>query len=496
MPLAQVSVVILTLDEEQNIGSCLESCAWSDDVHVIDSGSTDQTVEIAKAHGAVVHTHAFVSFGDQRNWAIDNISPKHEWIFHLDADERFTPDLVEEIAIVIARAPKQAGFHIPSKLMFMGRWLKRAGGYPTYQMRLFHKERMRFRDYGHGQREATNGDVGVFRQPYVHYPFSKGLDEWFEKHNRYSALEARELLASRREPLGLSAIVSRDPVVRRRAWKVLGYRIPLRPAARWFVSFFVQGGVFEGKPAWTYASLLATYERMISYKVRMIRVQGERAVAPRPVRPMRTPGSAAPASNGQASAVPAKPRPVTTPKTEATGQMIPEASPWTFQEKVSRALWMLVGKPIFRLSFHNWYGFRAWLLRRFGATIGEDTRIRPSVNIEIPWHVNIGDTVTVGDYAILYSLGVISIGDRAILSQYSHICAGTHDHTDRRFPLIRDPIVIGADVWIAADAFVGPNVTVGRLAVLGARSSAYTDLAPETVYAGNPAKPIKKRVLR
>ncbi|RMD63039.1 MAG: hypothetical protein D6824_05930, partial [Planctomycetota bacterium] len=104
--------------------------------------------------------------------------------------------------------------------------------------------------------------------------------------------------------------------------------------------------------------------------------------------------------------------------------------------------------------------------------------------------------VTIGDYAILYSLGRIRIGDRAILSQYSHLCAGTHDHTNRRFPLIRDPITIGADVWIAADAFVGPNVTVGRLAVLGARSSAYSDLEPEMVYVGNPAKPLKKRVLR
>ncbi|RMH49407.1 MAG: hypothetical protein D6685_19250, partial [Bacteroidetes bacterium] len=343
----------------------------------------------------------------------------------------------------LERHPEAAGFHVPSKLIFMGRWLKRAGGYPTYQMRLFHKERMRFRDYGHGQREATEGVVVTLREPYIHYPFSKGLEEWYDKHNRYSTLEARELLASRGERIGVGALWAFDPVARRRAWKTLGYRLPLRPAARWTATMFLQGGVLEGRAAWMYASLLASYERMISQKVRILRRGGfedvravERVVASpqRRYTPERLDGRA-------------PERPEVQPREDEAGQMVPEASPWTFREKVARALWMLVGRPIFRLSFHNWYGFRAWLLRRFGAKVGRGTRIRPTVNIEIPWHIEIGDGVTIGDYAILYSLGRISIGDRAILSQYSHLCAGTHDHTNRRFPLIRDPITIGADVW-------------------------------------------------
>ncbi|RMD61105.1 MAG: glycosyltransferase, partial [Planctomycetota bacterium] len=408
------------LNEEVNIEGCLESCAWCDDVHVLDSGSTDRTVEIARSMGAQVHTHPFESFGAQRNWAIDNIRTKHDWIFHLDADERFTPALVEEMARALEREPAAAGFHVPSKLIFMGRWLKRAGGYPTYQMRLFHKERMRFRDYGHGQREATEGVVATLHEPYIHFPFSKGLEEWYDKHNRYSTLEARELLASRRERIGVGALWSFDPVARRRAWKVLGYRLPWRPAARWAATMVLQGGVLEGRPAWLYASLLASYERMISQKVRILRRGGfedVRAVERVVASPQRryTPERL----DGEAVA-----RPVVQPREDAAGQMIPEASPWTFREKVARALWMLVGRPIFRLSFHNWYGFRAWLLRRFGAKVGKGTRIRPTVNIEIPWHVEIGDGVTIGDYAILYSLGRIRIGDRAILSQYSHLCAG------------------------------------------------------------------------
>lgn len=173
----------------------------------------------------------------------------------------------------------------------------------------------------------------------------------------------------------------------------------------------------------------------------------------------------------------------------------PEASPWTTREKIGRALWMLIGRPVFRLTFHNWYGVRRFILRRFGATVGEGVRVRPTVRIEVPWNIALQDDCVVGDHAILYSLGKITIGERAIVSQYAHLCAGTHDFTKSSFPLLRPPITIGADAWIAADAFVGPGVTVGERAILGARASAFKDLAPDTIYAGNPAKPIRERVI-
>ena len=186
-----VSVVVLTLNEEINIEECLASCAFSDDVHVLDSGSTDQTCDRAEMAGATVHYHAFESFGAQRNWAIDNIDMKHDWVFHLDADERFTPEIIEEIERLLERVPSESGFYVLNKLMFMGRWIKRSSGYPAYQMRLFHKERMRFCDYGHAQREEPGRVIGFLKEPYLHYSFCKGLHDWFEKHNRYSSLEAR-----------------------------------------------------------------------------------------------------------------------------------------------------------------------------------------------------------------------------------------------------------------------------------------------------------------
>lgn len=494
-----VSVVVLTLNEELNIAECLESCSWSDDVHVVDSGSEDRTRWIAEDYGASVHVHPFESFGRQRNWAIDNIDFKHDWIFHLDADERFTPDLVREMAELIASDPPDAGFHVPHKLMFMGKWLKRAGGYPTYQMRLFHKGRMRFRDYGHGQREDTPGKVGTIKSPYLHYSFAKGLYDWIDKHNRYSSLEALQVIGGQHERIHRRDLWSKDPVRRRWAWKELGYHMPLRPFARWFVTLFILGGVLEGRAGFTYARLLAMYEKMTTLKLRLLRA---RHASARPGFEMDTaPRVSTHAHDAgdqfvdQPEGAPPKPVIVDSAAPDYPGQLVPEASPWTFRQKVGRAIWMLVGRPIFRLSFHNWYGFRAWLLRMFGARIGKDVRLRPSVNVEVPWNIDIRDGVTVGDEAILYSLGTITIGERTIISQYAHLCAGTHDHTDRRFPLIRDPIVIGPDAWIGADAYVGPNVTIGHLSILGARSSAYKDLEPQTVYAGNPARPIKKREL-
>jgi putative colanic acid biosynthesis acetyltransferase WcaF len=177
------------------------------------------------------------------------------------------------------------------------------------------------------------------------------------------------------------------------------------------------------------------------------------------------------------------------------GAQLRFVSPWTFRQNLARAAWMIAAKLLFRPSFHNWYGWRRLLLRTFGARIARDVRIRPTAHIEIPWNLDIREGAVVGDYAILYSLGPITIGRRAVVSQYAHLCAGTHDYRYRDFPLLRPPIVIGDGAWIAADAFVGPNVTVGDGAVIGARSSVFKDIPPNMVAAGNPARPIKPRVI-
>jgi len=168
-------------------------------------------------------------------------------------------------------------------------------------------------------------------------------------------------------------------------------------------------------------------------------------------------------------------------------------SPYTARQKVARALWMLAGALLFRCTFHNWYALRAAILRLVGASIAPRVRIRPSVRVEQPWNLTVGENSSVGDRAILYCLGKVTIGRNASISQGAHICAGTHDYTSPGMPLLRTPITIDDDAWIAADAFVGPGVTVGRAAILGARAVAMKNLEPGWIYAGNPAAKIKPR---
>lgn len=133
------------------------------------------------------------------------------------------------------------------------------------------------------------------------------------------------------------------------------------------------------------------------------------------------------------------------------------------------------------------------LLRAFGAKVGANAHVYPSVRITIPWNLEIGEQAAVGDHAILYALGPISIGARATISQYAHLCAGTHDWRDAKMPLVKSPITISNDVWVCANAFIGPGVTVGANAIVGAASVAIKDVVPNTIVAGNPASPIGRR---
>lgn len=168
-------------------------------------------------------------------------------------------------------------------------------------------------------------------------------------------------------------------------------------------------------------------------------------------------------------------------------------SPYTTREKVMRVLWYYFGQIIFRFTFHNWYGLRASILRMFGAKIAPGTRIRPGVIIEQPWNLTLGTNSSLGDRTIVYCLGTITIGENVTVSQGAHLCAGTHDFSRYDLPLLRPPIVIEDHCWIAADAFVGPEVTVREGAILGARACAFRDLEAWTVYGGSPAKAMRPR---
>ena len=168
------------------------------------------------------------------------------------------------------------------------------------------------------------------------------------------------------------------------------------------------------------------------------------------------------------------------------------ARKWTLLELAGRVLWAVCW-PFFRFSPRLLWGWRCFLLRLFGAKVGLNVHILPSVKVFIPWNLEIGDWSSVGFDALIYNLGPVRIGSKVTVSQRAHLCAGSHDFRDPAMPLTKPPIDIGDEVWICADAFVGPGVTVGKRAVVAARSVVVRDVVECEIVGGNPARVIGKR---
>ncbi len=156
-------------------------------------------------------------------------------------------------------------------------------------------------------------------------------------------------------------------------------------------------------------------------------------------------------------------------------------------------LWAFVQATLFRCSYPTWYRYRVGLLRLFKANVHPTCRFRRTTRFECPWNFTAGRHCSTGDFTVIYALGPITLGERVSISQYAHLCAGSHDHTKADMPLLRPPITVGNDVWIATEAFVGPDVTIGDGAILGARAAAFKDLQPNQIYGGNPARIIRER---
>ncbi len=150
--------------------------------------------------------------------------------------------------------------------------------------------------------------------------------------------------------------------------------------------------------------------------------------------------------------------------------------------------WQIVQASLFAGSPQFAYGWRRLLLRVFGARIGRGVKVRPSARITYPWNVEIGARSWIGDQAELYSLSPIRIGQDAVVSQKSYLCAATHDHRKPDFPMVAGPIEIGDQAWIATDVFIAPGVKIGAGTVIGARSSVFSDMPAGMVAFGSPAR--------
>ncbi len=271
-----ISVVILTLNEEQNLPRCLASTAGCDDVVVLDSGSTDRTVEIARAAGARVFVNRFENFAQQRNHAHDDIPFRHEWVFHLDADETLTPEIIAECTTRAqsAEAGQLDGYYAAPRMWFRGRWILRCTDYPAWQARFVHVRRFRFIEVGHGQREAPGLRLGRLHHAYDHNLSSQTEDEIRAKHACYARVEATAFSATSRPAAVLwRDLRSGDALLRRRALKETSYHLPARGALRFVYQYILRRGFLDGVPGLVYCRLLAAYERAIAAEINRLRTQ-------------------------------------------------------------------------------------------------------------------------------------------------------------------------------------------------------------------------------
>ena len=173
----------------------------------------------------------------------------------------------------------------------------------------------------------------------------------------------------------------------------------------------------------------------------------------------------------------------------------PEVASLSLRNKLARGLWNVVWLILYRPTPRPLHAWRCFLLRLFGAEIGKKVHPYPSAKIWAPWNLIMGDHSCLSEYVDCYSVATIKIGQRSTVSQYSFLCTASHDYSSREFPLITAPIDIGSDVWITSDVFIGPGVSIGDGSVVGARSTVLHDVPEWSVCCGNPAVPIKKRVL-
>jgi glycosyltransferase involved in cell wall biosynthesis len=264
-----VSVLILTKNEENDLPGCLESVAWADEIIVYDSYSTDRTIMIAESSGARVIQRVFDNWSTHQNWGLENIDFRNKWVFYIDADERVSDELRAAIARVV-EVPGSCVAHRVQRRDFLGNtWLKHAQLSSAY-VRLFQPVSIRYERLVNPF-SRVDGEVGDLEGYLDHYPFSKGLRHWIDRHNSYSTLEAQQILSDRgaRSQFSIkNALFASTSHLRRRNQKELFYRLPGRPLIKFLYLYVIRRGFLDGRAGYTYASLQAVYEFFIVLKTR------------------------------------------------------------------------------------------------------------------------------------------------------------------------------------------------------------------------------------
>jgi glycosyltransferase involved in cell wall biosynthesis len=270
-----LSVLVPTLNEELNLPACLASVAWADEVFVVDSFSSDRTVEIAEQHGATVVQHAWENYSRQKNWALDNMPFRNEWLLIVDADERVTPELRAELEHLLAKSKQPCdGYYVNRKFIFLGHWISHAGWYPSWSLRLFRHRLGRYDDREVHEHIILDGQVGYLQHDLLHED-QRDLEAFVARHNRYSSLEAAarfkvERGAADRARLPVSLLASpvqRKRFLRERIWPA----IPAKPLALFLYMYVLRRGFLDGRAGLALSVFHAWQEFMVGLKLAELR---------------------------------------------------------------------------------------------------------------------------------------------------------------------------------------------------------------------------------
>ncbi len=276
-----LSVIVSVKNEERNLAACLVSVVWADDVWVVDSHSTDGTVEIAEQHGAQVAQFDYAGgFPKKKNWALETLPLRHEWVLLLDADERVPPELAAEIRAALTSADKIDGYYLNRKLIFLGRWIKHCGWYPSWNLRLFKHRLGRFErlivedveqagDVEVHEHVVLNGRTAYLQHDLLHEDF-KSIFHFVERHNRYSSWEARVYANFASGVAGeqnIGASLFGSPLERKRFIKHCWARLPFRPLLRFLWMYIIKLGFLDGRPGLIFCTLLTMHEAVIAAKM-------------------------------------------------------------------------------------------------------------------------------------------------------------------------------------------------------------------------------------
>ncbi|MBI4784891.1 MAG: glycosyltransferase family 2 protein [Oscillatoriophycideae cyanobacterium NC_groundwater_1537_Pr4_S-0.65um_50_18] len=288
-----VSVLIPAKNEQANLPACLASVAQADQVFVVDSQSSDRSLEIAQLYGAtVVQFHFNGRWPKKKNWALENLPFRHEWVLIVDCDERITPELWQEIAIAIQN-PDYAGYYLNRRVFFLGQWIRFGGKYPDWNLRLFRHTQGRYENL-HTEEIRNTGDnevhehvilqgkVGYLKNDMLHIDF-RDMYHWLERHNRYSNWEAQvyyNLLTGSGESGTIGATLFGNPVQRKRFLKKIWVYLPFKPLLRFLLTYLIRLGFLDGRAGYIYARLLSQYEYQIGVKLYELRFGGSLNLVP------------------------------------------------------------------------------------------------------------------------------------------------------------------------------------------------------------------------